>query len=504
MRILAAMMKHETNSFSPVRTDMARFEAWGLHRDAAAIAAYRGAAMPVSAYFDLAAAHGAEIVSPVIAEAMPSGYVQEETYEQLCEWILAPLRTGGVDAVFLDLHGAMTAEHVADGEGELLRRIREIAPDLPIAVTLDMHTNCTAEMVANADAIIGYKTYPHVDMYDVGRKIGAVLWDKIEGRADPVMAWGAAPILAQTLCMGTADEPMKSLQEATRREEETPGLLAATVLGGFPMVDVPHARLSVVTVADGDLALAEAARDRLLAQAWEVREGLIYRPRGLRASIETARAVNKAPAILLDHADNVGSGGTSDVMTVIEAVLAAGLDRVAMAALCDPEAAASMHAAGEGAEITIALGGKTEMLALGLKGRPLRLTGRVLKVTDGRWTVEGPMYTGVEVETGPTAVFETRGMKGGGMKIVVTSRHHEPWDAGILNNNGIDPAACSYILLKSRIHYRAGFQPVQPDLGVHFTLDGEGVTTSDNSILTYRNLRRPIYPLDPMEEIAFP
>jgi microcystin degradation protein MlrC len=163
-----------------------------------------------------------------------------------------------------------------------------------------------------------------------------------------------------------------------------------------------------------------------------------------------------------------------------------------------------MHAAGEGAEITIALGGKTEMLALGLKGRPLRLTGRVLKVTDGRWTVEGPMYTGVEVETGPTAVFETRGMKGGGMKIVVTSRHHEPWDAGILNNNGIDPAACSYILLKSRIHYRAGFQPVQPDLGVHFTLDGEGVTTSDNSILTYRNLRRPIYPLDPMEEIAFP
>jgi microcystin degradation protein MlrC len=409
------------------------------------------------------------------------------------------LFTGGVDAVFLDLHGAMTAEHIADGEGELLRRIRALAPDLPVAVTLDMHTNCTAEMVANADAIIGYKTYPHVDMYEVGRQIGTVLWDKIEGRADPVMAWGAAPILAQTLRMGTADEPMKSLQEATRREEEAPGVLAATVLGGFPMVDVPHAGLSVVTVADGDIGLAEAARDRLLARAWEARQGLIYRPRGLRASIETARAVNKAPAILLDHADNVGSGGTSDVMTVIDAVLAAGLDRVAMAALCDAEAAAAMHAAGEGAEITIALGGKTEMPSLGLNGRPLRLTGRVLKVTDGRWTVEGPMYTGVEVDTGPTAVFAT-----GGMKIVVTSRHHEPWDAGILTNNGIDPAACSYILLKSRIHYRAGFQPIQPDLGVHFTLDGEGVTTSDNTILTYRNLRRPIYPLDPAEQIAFP
>ena len=499
MRILAAMMKHETNSFSPVPTDKARFEAWGLYRGAAAIAAYRGAAMPVSAYFDLAETRGAEIVCPLIAEAMPSGFVQEETYEQLCEWILAPLRAGAVDAVFLDLHGAMTAEHIADGEGELLRRIRKIAPDLPVAVTLDMHTNCTAAMVANADAIIGYKSYPHIDMYEVGRQIGAVLWDKIEGRADPVMAWGAAPILAQTLCMGTADEPMRSLQEATRREEEAAGLLAATVLGGFPMVDVAHAGLSVVTVADGDMALAEAARDRLLARAWEAREGLIYQPRRLRASIETARAVNKAPAILLDHADNVGSGGTSDVMTVIEAVLAAGLDRVAMAALCDPEAAEAMHAAGAGAAISIALGGKREMPSLGLKGQPLRLTGKVLKVTDGRWTVAGPMYTGINVDTGPTAVFET-----GGMKIVVTSRHHEPWDAGILTNNGIDPALCSYILLKSRIHYRAGFQPIQPDLGAHFTLDGEGVTTSDNNILTYRNLRRPIYPLDPEDQIDFP
>ena len=499
MRILAAMMKHETNSFSPVPTGMARFEAWGLYRDAAAIAAYRGTAMPVSAYFDLAEAHGAEIVCPVIAEAMPSGLVEEAVYEQLCDWILAPLRAGGVDAVFLDLHGAMTAEHVADGEGELLRRVREIAPDLPVAVTLDMHTNCTAGMVANADAIIGYKTYPHVDMYEVGRQIGAVLWDKIEGRTDPVMAWGSAPILAQTLRMGTADEPMRSLQQATRREEEAPGLLAATVLGGFPMVDVPHAGLSVVTVADGDLAQAEAARDRLLAQAWEAREELLYRPRPVRQTLEQARAANKAPVILLDHADNVGSGGTSDVMTVIGGVLAAGLDRVAMAAVCDPAAVAAMHTAGEGAEITLDLGGKSDMPSLGMTGRPLHLEGRVAKLSNGRWIVEGPMYTGVEVDTGPTAVLET-----GGMKIVVTSRHFEPWDAGILTNNGIDPTACNYILLKSRIHYRAGFQPIQPDLGVHFTLDGEGVTTSDNTILTYRNLRRPIFPLDPAAEIAFP
>lgn len=494
MRILAAMMKHETNSFSPVRTDLARFEAWGMHRGEAALQAYRGTAMPVSAYFDLAEARGADIVCPLIAEAMPSGLVEEECYEQLVEWILAPVRAGTVEAAFLDLHGAMTARHVEDGEGELLRRMRALAPELPICVTLDMHTNCTAAMVENADAIIGYKTYPHTDMYEVGRQIGQVLWDKIDGRADPVMAWGQAPILAQTLRMGTADEPMRGLQEATR-DEEAGGLLAATVLGGFPQVDVPHAGLSVITVADGDMAAAEAARDRLLARAWEAREGLIYRHRPVADQLAAAKAHPARPAILLDHADNVGSGGTADVMGVIAQVLDAGLEDVAVAAVCDPEAAEAMHRAGQGAEVTLDLGGKTDMPAIGLTGRPLKLTGRVAYVSDGRWTVEGPMYTGVTVDTGPTAVLAT-----GGSRVVVASRHHEPWDSGILSNNGIDPAACQYILLKSRIHYRAGFQPVQPDLSAHFTLDGEGVTTSDNGVLRYRRLRRPIYPLDPAED----
>ena len=344
-----------------------------------------------------------------------------------------------------------------------------------------------------------YKTYPHTDMYDVGRQIGEVLWAKIKGRSNPVMAWAPAPILAQTLRMGTADEPMKTLQEATRTREARPDILAATVLGGFPMVDVPHAGLSVVTVAEGDREAAEDARDRLLHLAMRNHEQLIYRRRPIRAVLERARDANAAPVILLDHADNVGSGGTSDVMSAIEAVLDFGLKGVAVAALYDPASAAAMHRAGEGAKITLELGGKTDMPSIGEKGRPLTLSGTVLKVSDGKWVVEGPMYTGVEVDTGPTAVFETAGCK-----IVVTSSHHEPWDAGILYNNGIDPHECDYILLKSRIHYRAGFQPVQPDLSLHFPLDGIGVTTSDNAALTYRNIRRPIYPLDPFDAVSLP
>ncbi len=489
MRILTAMMKHETNSFSPVKTDLARFAAWGLHHNEAVLDAYRGTNMPIAAYIELAEERGAEVVAPVAAEAMPSGLVERETYETLAEWILAPLREGDIDAVFLDLHGAMTAEHLPDGEGELLRRIREIAPEMPIAVTLDLHTNLTETMVANCDVMIGYKSYPHTDMYAVGKQIAQVLWDKLEGRANPVMAWGPAPVLAQTLAMGSDDEPMKSLQEATRREESESPIRAATVFGGFPMVDVEHAGVSVVTVADGDPEAAEACRDRLLDQVWSVHEDLIYAHRPIGAAIADAKERNVAPIILLDHADNVGSGGTSDVMTVIKSVLEAGLQGVAVATVFDPAAAMKMHEAGEGADLTLDLGGKMDMPSIALAGKPLRLSGKVFKVTDGRWIVRGPMYTGVEVDTGPTAVFETAGVK-----IVVTSKHHEPWDSGILSENGIDPEACRYILLKSRIHYRAGFAPLAK---ATYTLDGEGVTTSDNSILTYENIRRPIYPLDP-------
>ena len=495
MRVLLAMMKHETNTFSPVRTDLARFEAWGLKRDAAVLDAYRGTNMPIAAYIDLAEEREAEIVSPVAAEAMPSGVVEQEAYETVVEWILAPLREGHFDGIFLDLHGAMTAAHLPDGEGELLRRIRALAPDTPIAVTCDMHCNLTQTMVENCNALIGYKTYPHVDMYEVGAQVGRILWDKIEGKSDPVMAWGAAPLLAQTLRMGTADEPMKSLQAMTEAEVSEQGLLAATLFGGFPLADVHHAGLSAVSIAEGDKAAAEASRDRLLAAAWDVRDDLIYDAVPLKTAIARAREVNDAPVVLLDHSDNVGSGGTSDVMTVIEQVLEAGLQGVAVAAVCDLEAAAAMHAAGLGSEMTLALGGKSDMPAIGQPGRPLSVTGKVAHLADGRWIVRGPMYTGVEVNTGPTAVFET-----GGLKIVVTSVHHEPWDTGILSENGIDPLSCRFILLKSRIHYRAGFAPLAK---ATFTLDGEGVTTSDNSLLRYEQLRRPVFPLDPEEGIDF-
>lgn len=488
MKLLIAMLKHETNTFSPIVCDLARYKAWGLQEGEDVVRAYRGTGMPIGAYLDLADAAGARIVTPLAAEAMPSGPLTAETFEYLVNRILDQL-DDSIDAAMLDLHGAMVTETTHDGEGTLLAAMRAKRPDLPIAVTCDLHCNLTAAMVENSTALIGYKTYPHVDMHVVGRQVGTILLDHLAGKIDPVMRWGNVPLMSQTLRQGHDDEPMASAIALTRRIEAE-GALAATVFGGFALADMPDSGTSAVVISDGDGKAAAEWRDRLLDQAWSTKEEFLFRHTPLSEQIAKVKALDSAkPIILLDHADNCGSGATQDVMTVIEAVLEADLQGVAVAAVWDPGAVLEMQQAGVGAEITLDLGGKSDMPSLGLTGKPLRVTGRVRTLTDGEWTVHGPMYTGVKVTMGPSAVLEV-----GGCRIVVVSHHHEPWDLGVFTSMGIVPETMRHLLLKSRIHYRAGFGTVADH---HIPLDGMGVTTSDNSVLSYKHVRRPIFPLDP-------
>lgn len=491
MKLVLAMMKHETNTFSPIVTDWARFEAWGLYTGQAAIDAYAKTNMPLGVYLKLAREYGAEVVLPMAAEAMPGGLVTADAYKRLCDPILEAVKAG-CDGCLLDLHGAMVAEGTEDGEGTLLERIRQIAPDLPIAVTLDLHCNLTKKMVENCTGLIGYKTYPHVDMDVVAEQVGRVVMDFIAGkRPKPTMALRQLPLLSQTLCQGTDDEPMKSAIQACR-DEETKGLPAASVFGGFAMADIRDAGTTVITIGN-DQTQADAAADAIAARVWDKRDLHIYQHRDLAETVAKAKKVTTGPVILLDHADNCGSGGTQDVMMVIEEVLRQGLEDVAVGAVWDPEAVQIMQAAGVGATVTLELGGKSDMPSLQLKGKPLKLTGRVRTLTDGEWIVRGPMYNGYKVMMGPTAVLEVDGR----MQIVVVSRHHEPWDTGVFRSVGIEPEHKRYLLLKSRIHYRAGFAPLARST---FTLDGEGVTTSDNRIIPYKNVRRPIYPLDKIND----
>lgn len=490
MRLVLAAMKHETNTFSPVPTPEARFADRDLHWGEAVRHAHAGTRTGLGAYLELAEEAGAEVVTPVAANAAPSGPVAAEAYERFAGAIVEAV-AAGCDGVMLDLHGAMVAEYTPDGEGTLLERIRAAAPDVPVCVNLDLHCNLTEAMVRNCTALIGFKTYPHIDSYETGLQVGRILMRALAGEVRPVMRWGNRPLLAQTLRMGHEDEPMKTLL-AMAEEEERAGMLAATVFGGFPLADFHDAGLSAVVVSDGDAAGAEAATTRLLDAAWARRADFVYTGEPLHEAIARAGHIEEGPVILLDHADNAGSGGTQDVMTVVAEIISQGLEDVAVGTIKDPQAVAEMARAGVGAEVTLDLGGKQDMPSIGRRGESLRVTGCVRALTDGRFRVTGPMFTGIEENMGPTAVLDT-----GRVQIVVTSNNTEPFDTGVFTSVGIDPARKRYLVLKSRIHYRAGFGPLARHT---ITCDGTGVTTSDNSVFEFKHVRRPIYPLDEVPE----
>ena len=488
MRIIIAMMKHETNTFSPVPTNLERFARGQAipYQGVAAYDAYQGTGSGISAFIDLAESEKAEIILPIAANAWPSGPVHDDAYEYICDSICQAVEKG-CDAILLDLHGAMVTQSLEDGEGELLRRIRAITPDVPIGVALDMHTNLYPEIVDNVTVLAGYQTYPHIDMYETAQRAGQPIFAMLRGEVQPTMAWGNRPMLPHVMRQGSGDSPNRELQ-ARCREIEQQGALAVTVFTGFPHADIQNAGLSCVVVTDNDPALAKQLRDELLDLAWCEREAFVYHIEPLADSLAKAQNFDEGPVILLDHYDNAASGGTMDTMTVLKSILDAEFEDVAAFAIFDPEAVQQMIVAGVGQTVTLPLGGKMDMPAIGLKGEPLEVTGQVKLISNGQYRNLGPMQKGVLMDMGPTVVLDT-----GKVEIVLISRHQEPNDLACFLSLGIDPLRKKYLMLKSRIHYRAGFQDIAKEI---IECAGVGVCTSDYSLLDFKKVRRPIYPLD--------
>jgi len=492
MQVVIATMSHETNTFSPVRTDLDRFSG-GRPVPVAGDEArqiYTGTASCPGGYLQAAEEFGADVDIPIIAAAPPSGPVDDDAYEYIVGKIVDRV-AAGCDALMLDLHGAMVTRTFDDGEGELLRRLREIAPDLPIAVALDMHANLFPDIVDHATVIAGYHTYPHIDMDSTALKAGRLLLAGIAGKVKPTMTWGNAPMLPHVMRQGTDDFPNKQLQ-LRAAEMEAQGALAVSLFTGFPHADVSQAGLSVVVVTDNDPALADRLRDELLDQAWQDRQEFVYQLEPLEDSVARAKALGEedadAPVLILDHYDNTASGGTMDTTEVLAEVLRQGLEDVAVFGFYDPQAVETMAQAGVGAEVTVSLGGKLPMPALQVQSQPLELTGRVRLLSEGRFPATVAMSRGLTMNMGKTAVLSV-----GSVDIVVISRHIEPFDPGCFRSVGIDPQRRKFLMLKSRIHYRVGFAPL-----VRATVEcaGVGVCTSDYNQVTFSKVRRPIFPLD--------
>ena len=492
MKIVAAIMQHETNTFSSLPTPYQAFAGATGHAlpptGEDAVSAYGGTDCAFAAFLDLARREGAEVTTPVAAYAEPSGPVADAAFERISEQICAAV-AAGCDAVMLDLHGAMVTESHDDGEGELLQRIRHVAPDVPVAVGLDFHSHITQAMADNATVIAGYRTYPHVDMYETGRRAGEVLRRALKGEVAPRIVWGALPIITHLIRQTPAEQPMKDVMDLAIAAEAEGRVLTASLFGGFPCADIPHVSLSAVLVADGESGPTEGLLDELLGLAWERRAEFVFGPEPLAASIAQAKALEGGPIVIADHGDNSGAGGPSDDMSVIAEMLDQGLADIVAGPIWDPEAVAILHEAGLGAEVALEVGGKTATPSMGLAGRGLRLSGRVTSLTDGRFTITGPMMTGFAVDLGRTAVLDT-----GPLQLVVSAHRCEPYDLGYISHTGIDPAKKRYVVVKSRQHFRAGFEAIAH----HIVLAaGPGVCSSDHESFPFTRLERPIYPFDP-------
>lgn len=492
MRFVLATISHETNTFSPIPTPLASFaigrtDGMPIAGDEA-IEAYRRTNTPICAFIDLAEKENAEIMLPVAGIAAPSGLVSDDAFNAMVDSVCDAVKNG-CDAVFLDLHGAMVTESHDDGEGKLLRRLREIAPDLPMAVALDFHTNMSPTMIKNATVITGYRTYPHVDTYETGARCGKTLLRMLKGEVVPKIVWGKLPMLTHTLCQSTSLQPMKDIMDKAIEAETDGVVLNASVFAGFPMADIPHVGLSTVIVANGDVSQAEQLRDNLLEMAWEYRADFVFEVEPMANSIARAKTLEGGPIVLVDHGDNVFSGGTQDVMETVSVALSQGLTNMVVGPIWDPESVAQMMEAGVGMCVTLQLGGRTDMPALGLRGKPLEIQGKVRRITDGRYKVTCPMETGTILNHGLSAVLDI----GDDVEILVCSERMEAFDLGVFRHAGIEPTAKRYLLIKSRQHFRAGFEPIAEHIVL---VAGPGVTSSHYDLFQFNKIPRPIYPFD--------
>jgi len=495
MKFVVAQMKHETHTFVPEPTSLSRF--FPLAGDTppvgtAAAESCRGRNCAVSAFIDILEEQGHECVVPVVGEAMPSGPVQDGTYEWFCEKITSAV-TQGCDGVLLDLHGSMVTESFDDGEGELLARIRNISPDLPIGISLDFHSTLTDKMLDNTDIITLYRTLPHVDMYETGARAVKLLISMLDKKTSPVTAAIRIPLLASLEKLDPKDPPLKEVWDLIYKLEEKNGILNIDLSCGHPFTDVYPGGMAAVVTTDGSEEIARQTAEKIMKLVWEKRNDLVARVEPYIQSLERALELPEGPVIMADSGDIPASGGFAADMTVLKEAIRMGFKDMIAGPIHDPDAVREMIRAGVGSELTLDIGGKTRAPLLNYTAEPLKISGRVRAIVDGRITATGPMLRGLTVSIGLMAVLSTDTMD-----ILVTEQRIEALDVAVFTHVGLDPREKKYTLLKSRQHFRAAFEPIARHV---LRIAGPGVTNPDFSYFPFRNIERPVFPLERETEL---
>ena len=485
--VLIAEFMHETNTFSVRPTGHAEFAATGWHTGEAVAEAFRGTRTAMGAAFEAGERYGWDLRHPVSAHANPSGRVTDAAFEAVAGQILAACDEG-VEGVLLHLHGAMATEGSDDGEGMLLSRLRQrLGADVPIVAILDLHATVTEEMARNASALISYRTYPHIDMYERMWQGADLLERAMAGEIAPRVVLARPPVLYALDGGRTTSPPFRALLDRADALEAAGEALVVSLQAGFSSADVHDIGPSVAVTAD-DPDRAQAIADELSAFIWENRKFSSIRFTPLDEAIQRAKegeGRHDRPLVISDYSDNPGSGAYGDATRLLEAAIAADLKNVGFHAIHDPEAALAAQAAGVGNTVTLQLGGKTDPSA---GGGPLALTAHVVALTDGRFIAHGPMGGGAWRNYGLSVLLRV-----GGVEIVVITHNGQATDLGQFTSLGLDPTRKSTIIVKSMQHFRAAFQPIAREV---IEVDTGALSTRNFTERPYRKVRRPIWPLD--------
>ena len=494
-RVLTGRFMHETNTFSVQKTDMALWRRRDFHRDNEIPAAFHGTRSALGATFEAADKYGWTLVHPVSANANPSGTVTDDAFDEIAGLFLAAAeRQGPIDGVLLHLHGAMVVDSHEDGEGELLERLRRVVgPDVPIVVTLDLHANVTETMADNASALIAFRTYPHIDMYERAWQGAELLEKAMQGEIRPKTVIARRPMLHGLDWGRTQKGPMAELIARGEALEHAGDILVASVCAGFALANIRDVGPSVTVTVDLKRPDArprgQAVAEEFMDHAWATRDYSTVRMLSVAEAVAKAKEGKPGdkPLVIADFTDNPGGGGYGDATAFLKGLVEAGVERVAFHAICDPAAVQDGLRNGIG-RATLTLGGKTDP-ALG--GGPLTLFGEITTMTNGKFIAWGPMGGGVERDYGPSLVFRV-----GGIDIILISNNGQAVDLGQFASLGLDPARYPTVCVKSMQHFRAAFEPIAREV---ILVDTGALCQPHYTPDLFDKVRRPVWPLDAIE-----
>ncbi len=489
-RIFIAGFMHETNTFSNLPTNLDSYRARSLYLGDVVKKKSAGTKTEIAAFLDFCEDNNWEAICPIYADATPGGKVTEEAFNFVSSEILNSLNQfGPFDGVMLALHGAMVCEHIDDGEGELLKKIREqIGTEVPISVTLDLHANITDQMAEMSDIIVTYRTYPHIDQYEIAIEAADLLKRTLKRDIRP-----RCYVIRGQMLDGadhgrtTFPGPMTQALSVAKDLCEHKDVLSVSIAAGFPWVDILETGPSVVIVGDKDEQNFEALAQPIIDQLFEMRSvssiSSLSISNAMRETLEIKN--NGKPIILSDFADNPGGGGYGDSINLLKGMIDAKIKNAAFGSIFDPSAVKVCLEQGLGANVIVSIGGNVDPKY----GESLEVSGKVIAITDGKFKLEGPMMAGTPIEMGPTIVLNIAGIE-----VLITSGRFQVYDINFFKHARIDIFSKDVVAVKSAHHFRAAFEPISSRVIIVDT--GQGLTSRNYRELTYKKVRRPVYPLD--------